>query len=91
MIGSLCGLHALPSSRKQANNMNHDQTAPKGIIWSWPILFAQEASRLIFIMVANNVNIDQILLMGRLVLANIVCNFGNNGKSEKTTITEDSS
>ena len=63
--------------------MNHDQTAPKGIIWSWSILFAQEASRLIFIMVANNVNIDQILLMGSLVLANIVRNFGNNGKSEK--------
>ena len=35
--------------------MSHDQTAPKGIIWSWPKLFALDASRLFFIMVANNV------------------------------------
>ena len=35
--------------------MSHDQTAPKGIIWSWPTSFALDASRLIFIMVANNV------------------------------------
>ena len=35
---------------KEANNMSPGQTAPNGLVWSWPILFALNAiySQLMF-------------------------------------------